>query len=194
VCETKIVTMKQNLRARPITTELYAPFGNVIEAQRSDVPGLLINQGTAYRYNHLVALENHRPEAQANLAVFRVTPLASSTLQVNLLEKHPYSTQVFLPMNAGRYLVVVAPGDLQPEWEHTQGFIVSGTQGISYAPGVWHHPIIALDTVTDFSCLVWEDQSSGDGVVSYYEPPSGDTLEITIPDLHASKSESPNNA
>ena len=31
-----------------------------------------------------------------------------------------------------------------------------------HSPGVWHHPMIALDNVTDFTCLVYEDGTSGD--------------------------------
>jgi allantoicase len=37
-----------------------------------------------------------------------------------------------------------------------RAFLATSAQGISYHPNVWHHPIIALDVATDFSCVVYE--------------------------------------
>ena len=41
-------------------------------------------------------------------------------------------------------------------------FLARENQAITYNPGVWHHPMIALDRVTDFVCLVWEDGTAKD--------------------------------
>lgn len=132
--------------------------------------GLSANQGTARRFDRLAALENLRPGlAQPNMGVFRCAPRLVWPSRLALLEKHPASTQVFVPMNAARYLVVVALGGDAPDLSTLAAFVASGTQAVSYRPGVWHHPMIALEAETEFVCLVWEDGTSKDCVVVSYE-------------------------
>jgi ureidoglycolate lyase len=155
--------------AQPLTVESYSVYGNVIMASPRGEPGRPANQGTARRFNHLAPVVDRRPgKATLNVCVFRVEPRLVFPLPVALLEKHPESTQVFLPMNARRYLVIVASGGDRPDLGTVAAFIASGAQGVSYHPGVWHHPMIALDASIDFSCLVWEDGTAADCVeVSY---------------------------
>lgn len=155
--------MSQTIRARPLTIAEYAPYGEVIVAGRADAPTRPANQGTARRTDHLAPVVNLRGEgAPLNVCVFRCAPRRDFPLALALLERHPFSTQVFLPMNARRYLVVVARGDQAPDPGTLAAFVARGDQGISYRPGVWHHPIVALDAETDFVCLVHEDGSPGD--------------------------------
>jgi len=149
--------------ARPLTADAYAPFGAVVMASPRGEPGRPVNQGTARRWDNLASLENQRPGTAAlNISVFRCEPRAPGPVPVAILEKHPASTQVFLPMTARRYLVIVALGGDRPDLATLSAFIASGAQGISYSPGVWHHPMIALDSQVDFACLVWEDGSEDD--------------------------------
>ena len=164
--------------AQPLILEAYSPYGHVIMASPHGEPGRPANRGTARRFNHLAPVENLRPDtATLNVCVFRCTPRLVFPLPVALLEKHPLSTQVFLPMNAHRYLVIVARGDHTPDLGTLAAFIATGAQGVSYHPGVWHHPMIALDAEIDFSCLVWEDGSESDCV----EVPYADTaIQVTI--------------
>ncbi|NUQ75136.1 MAG: ureidoglycolate lyase [Polyangiaceae bacterium] len=166
--------------ARPLTANAYAPFGAVIMASPRGEPGRPVNQGTARRWDHLASLENLRPEAALNLSVFRCEPRAPGPVPVGLLEKHPGSTQVFLPMTARRYLVIVALGGERPDLSTLSAFVASGAQGISYFPGVWHHPMIALDTQVDFACLVWEDGSEGD--CTEVKIPVEENVVIVIPE------------
>jgi ureidoglycolate lyase len=148
------------VRARPLTREAYAPFGRVIAGEGDPRSA---NQGSARKYEHLVPLENRRAGAIANVSVFRCTP-RELPFEIALLEKHPASTQIFVPMNAVRYLVVVAHGGDAPDLSTLAAFVATGTQGVSYAPGTWHHPMIALDAVTDFACIVFEDGTATDCV------------------------------
>jgi ureidoglycolate lyase len=145
------------VRPEPLTAEAYAPFGDVIAANDRWRPA---NQGTAKKSEHLAELLDLRG-AKANVSVFRCAPRALPH-EVSLLEKHPASTQVFVPMNAARYLVIVALGGDAPDLSTLRAFEASATQGITYRPGVWHHPMVALDRETDFFCLVFEDGSETD--------------------------------
>lgn len=69
---------------QPLTLTSFKPFGQVIE----HIPGgsKAANQGTAKRSNYLAALANDRPDARANLCVFKVTP-QQLPFSIRLLEK-----------------------------------------------------------------------------------------------------------
>lgn len=156
----------QRVRAVPLSPEAYRAYGDVVSV-RPDVRPRPANMGTADRYNRLAALENRRPRrAKPNLCVFHSRPQlarAEKTFEARRLEKHPDSTQVFIPMgNARRYLVLVCLGGGAPDLTTLRAFVATGAQGITYRPGVWHHPLVAMDRTTDFACLVWEDGTRGD--------------------------------
>lgn len=145
------------VRPEPLTRDAYTPFGDVLAANDRWRPA---NQGTAKKSEHLAELLDLR-SARAHLSVFRCAP-RTLPHEIALLEKHPASTQVFVPMNAARYLVIVALGGDAPDLGTLRVFEASGAQGITYRPGVWHHPMVALDRETDFFCLVFEDGTAAD--------------------------------
>ena len=150
------------MRARPLSAALYRPYGRVIAAGGGKHSSA--NMGTARRGDFLAELENKRPgRAKANLCVFRCAPFRGRTFTVKLLERHPKSTQVFIPMTGTRRtLVIVARGGDRPDLSTLAAFVVEGAQGISYRAGVWHHPMIALGAQADLACLVYEDGGAGD--------------------------------
>jgi len=155
---------RKEIVAKPLTPDGYLPFGHVLSVREND-PALATaaNQGTAARFNWLATLENLRPNsARTNMCVFRCQP-RQLPFDVKLLERHEFSTQFFIPMNAKkRYLVIVAKGGIEPDLSTLEAFVASNIQGIGYYPGTWHHPMIALDDVTDFVCIVHEDGSPRD--------------------------------
>lgn len=148
--------------AAPLSAPGFAPFGDVISAGLRS--GTSANQGTAVRFDWSAQLENRRGDgARPNLAVFRSLP-QPLPFTVKLLERHPHSTQVFLPLVCSRFLVCVAPSlpNGEPHVQGLRAFICGPGQGINYRAGVWHHPIIALDAPAEFAMLAWEDGSTGD--------------------------------
>lgn len=154
------------MRAVALTPSLYKPYGEVIAA-RADVTPVAANLGFAKRYNRLAPLENLRPgDATANLCVFRCDPMlpaGRTRFDVKLLERHAGSTQVFVPMaGVTRYLVIVCLGGDAPDLGTLAAFVATGAQGISYKPGVWHHPLVAMDQGGDFACVVHENGEEDD--------------------------------
>jgi ureidoglycolate lyase len=149
------------LRAQPLTREAFAPFGDVIGLELAG--GASANQGTATRYDRVAQLASSRPEARPNLAVFRSVAKALP-FEVRLLERHPCSTQMFVPLACQRFLVVVCPDDArgEPDLARLRAFVCGPGQGVNYRAGLWHHPIIALDGPADFLMLAWEDGSALD--------------------------------
>jgi ureidoglycolate lyase len=154
----------RTIRTEPLTVEGFAPYGYVICGERGDVVGKSANQGTAKRYNWLGAVEDlRRGRARLNLCLFRCSPRTAWPMRVEIMEKHPNTTQLIVPMNADRYVVLVArPGTDAPDLSTLRAFVATARQGVGYLPGTWHHPIVALDHETDFTSLVWEDEGEGD--------------------------------
>jgi len=168
------------IQATTIEQELYSPYGAVICADREEVEGNSANQGTATRYNHLAKFLNDRQgSADANVSVFRVEPWKEDKFKVELLEKHPHSTQIFIPMNAVSYLAIVALGDERPDLSTLNAFLVKPNQAITYHPGVWHHPMVALEGVTDFVAMSCEDGSGGDCTEYHLTPDELVQIEIS---------------
>ena len=105
------------ISAQLLSAAEFAPYGQVIEAAAATISGTVsANQGTAKRRNWLADLQNLRPddrETRPNMCVFRVQPAKVLPFPIRLLERHPHSTQCFIPMSAGTehrlrgYLVIV---------------------------------------------------------------------------------------
>ncbi|MBX3262828.1 MAG: ureidoglycolate lyase [Labilithrix sp.] len=151
---------------RRLTPEAYAPYGRVLMASPRGEPGEIANLGTALRFDDVCDVENTRAgTASLKVKVFRSRPVPRERRPLALLEKHPCSTQLFVPMNASRYIALVALGGDRPDLTTLAAFVVEGPRGISYAPGVWHHPMLTLDVETDFVVFVHEDGTPEDCVV-----------------------------
>jgi ureidoglycolate lyase len=167
----------QVVRAEPLTAAAFAPFGQVVCAGGPDA-GKAANQGTAVRFDWAAALESTRAEARPNLAVFRAVarPLP---LAIHLLERHPCSTQAFLPLVCSRFLVCVAPAaeDGTPDVSGLRAFVAVPGQGINYGRGVWHHPIVALDHAAEFAMLAWEAGTPEDCVEHWFGAPIGVSVD-----------------
>lgn len=165
-----------------LTAEAFAPFGHVVQAW-ADVHAVPkgiktspANQGTAVKFHRLAPVLSSYPAdsaASTALGVFRagVTPGAApgGEFFVRLLERHPCTNQAFIPMGTGggigedaiqgpparAYLVVVAlnGADDKPDVGTMRAFVATTAQGIVYGTGIWHHPLIALESTIDFTCV-----------------------------------------
>ncbi|NMF99590.1 ureidoglycolate lyase [Aromatoleum toluolicum] len=133
--------------AEALTPEAFAPFGDVIAA-RDDVRRFAINGGNTMRYHDLAKIDPG-PDGHAIVSIFRGEP-RTLPFPVEMMERHPLGSQAFVPMSGRPYLVVVAPAGDPPAAEDLRVFLARGDQGINYARGVWHHPLLALDAVCDF--------------------------------------------
>lgn len=141
------------VRAEPISAQAFEPFGELLEAPATF--------GRTY-FNRV--LGSNRPAAPPSLSLSHLKPLAAIPLDVTLLERHAHSSQSFLPLDVGRYLVVVAPHAAGggPDVDRIRAFVVPGHQGISYAIDTWHHGMAALDRPARFAVVMWRDGSAGD--------------------------------
>ena len=135
------------LTVQPLTREAFAPFGEVIEASDA-VKHFTINADNTERYHDLAHIEPGA-DGRVIVSIFRGQPRALP-FSVRMMERHPLASQAFIPMSGKSYLVVVAPAGEPPKVEDLKVFLARGDQGVNYATGVWHHPLLALDGVCDF--------------------------------------------
>ena len=140
-------TVPQTIVAEPLTAEAFASFGDVIEADNA-VRQFPINGGNTTRYHDLAKIDPG-PDGHAIVSIFRGEPRALP-FPVEMMERHPLGSQAFVPMSGRPYLVVVAPAGTPPTAQDLRVFLARGDQGVNYARGVWHHPLLALDGVSDF--------------------------------------------
>lgn len=138
---------QRELLPQPLSSEAFAPFGEVIEASAA-VHHFTINAGNTERYHDLARIEPGA-EGRVIISIFRGQPRALP-FKVEMMERHPLASQAFVPLSGRPYLVVVAPPGKAPGVEDLQVFLARGDQGVNYATGVWHHPLLALDEVSDF--------------------------------------------
>lgn len=145
------------LRIEPLSREAFAPFGDVIAADDS-VHHYTINDGNTERYHDLANIDPGT-NGRAIVSIFR--GLARTLpFDVVMMERHPKASQAFIPLNGRPYLVVVAERESTPTVEDLRVFYCEGHQGVNYARGVWHHPLLALGEVSDF--LVVDRDGPGD--------------------------------
>jgi len=135
------------MRAEPLTAEAFTPFGDVIET-----PGRIsrpINDHTCLRYDDLATVDVAEAGGRPLISIFEASP-RPLPLQIRGLERHPLSSQAFIPLEARRFLVVVAATGSSPWSKRLQAFLSQGGQGVNFHRGTWHHSLIALDQVTRF--------------------------------------------
>ena len=135
------------LRIEPLTREAFAPFGEVIAVDAAKTP-ISINAGNTERYHDLADIDAG-PDGRVIVSIFRGQP-RTLPFKVEMMERHPLGSQAFVPMSGRPYLVVVAPAGLAPTASDLRCFVARGDQGVNYATGVWHHPLLALGAVCDF--------------------------------------------
>jgi len=144
------------LAIEPLTAEAFRPFGDVIEAVET-VRHFTINEGYAERFHDLAQVDVGTQGGRAIISIFRALPRALP-MQLVLLERHPLGSQAFMPLSQRPYLVVVAPATpdaaapnaATPDLATVRCFRAEPGQGVNYARGTWHHPLIALDAPCDF--------------------------------------------
>lgn len=133
------------LRPHPLTADAFASFGDVIEAVATTrVP---MNDG---RFERFDALAQVRTAGPARIGIVRALTATQLPHRFAMVERHPSSTQAFIPRASFRFVVVVArPGDA-PDAGGLVAFVSNGRQGINYHVGTWHLPLIALERGHEF--------------------------------------------
>jgi ureidoglycolate lyase len=134
-----------HLVAKSLTAAAFAPYGEVFSAPSEgrqstdwDIPG----------FN----------DAKFRLSLSRRTP-AALPFSTQVMERHPQSQQIFIPLRISRFLVIVAANDgaPMPKLERAVAFIGRAGQALNYRVGTWHHPFTVLDHEAEYASLMFRD-------------------------------------
>ena len=125
-----------------INIQNFQKFGDLISIKEKHPEE--INKNTTSSFFDLANIQINGEDKRVRLNIFeakkRIFPL-----QINMLENHPYSSQIFLPFLKTTFLVLVAPIATKPNLDKIEIFKVSEGDGINFNPKVWHFPLISLD-------------------------------------------------
>ncbi|KAF9175351.1 Allantoicase [Mortierella sp. AD011] len=189
------------IQAEPISKEAFEPWGQVIEVPLYDPNAIKVNQGTAQKFSNVGYFANWRSyalneesisksgkksldkvpssdeiaPATTNVAIFQCyKPIETREIGVKLLERHPYSSQMFVPMGGdgnGGFVIVVAKdrlSDGKPDLSTLKAFTVKNSQGVNYKPNVWHHPMIVTERPVTFLTITHESGVRKDDCEEYW--------------------------
>lgn len=137
----------RKITPKPLTRDNFAVFGDVIEVH-DQANNFTINDGYTQRYHDLAQVDVTENNGRTLINIFRSTPL-SQPIAIKMMERHPLSSQAFVPLGQQPYLVVVAPkGKLNVA--DIEVFLATADQGVNYHKGTWHHYCLALNQSSDF--------------------------------------------
>ena len=110
-------TQQVTVKVQPMTAEAFAPYGRVVESDRED---LIMRRG----------------KFTARLMTVRRVPHT-----VDHVNMHTDHSQMFVPLNGDRQVVIVAPPDQTGESFDSSSiaaFLTNGRQTFIFHPGTWH--------------------------------------------------------
>lgn len=148
--------MSRILQIEPLTIEAFEPFGDVIEPDNAREIRL-INGGTTTRFHDLAPVDVATEGGRPLISIFRGKPFALPVV-IAMMERHPLGSQAFIPLSPRPFLIAVAP-DEGGRPGTPRIFLATG-RGVAYNRGTWHHPLLALEDVSDFLVV----DRGGDGM------------------------------
>jgi ureidoglycolate lyase len=163
-----------------LDAQAFAPFGDVIESQGHR--WRWINDGTSQRFDDLARVDVLEAQGRPLISIFRASPQAIP-FQVRALERHPLSSQSFVPLDGRPFLVIVAGQGSAPIARRIRAFLSSGRQGVNYHRNTWHHSLVALERTSDFLVVDRGGPEENCDVVQIV----GDTVHVTAPHTRSPK-------
>ena len=131
-----------NYKVKKISNDNFFEYGDFINPYDKEPED--INTNTTKSYFDLANIEILGENKKARLNLFdakkRIFPLT-----INMLEKHPFSSQVFLPLGNNPFFVIVCSPGLKPDLNNLNFFIVENGNGVNFKPMVWHFPLISIN-------------------------------------------------
>jgi len=155
-----------SLTPQLLTVEAFAPFGDVIEAG-SKAP-LAINVDMAQRYDDLAFVDASEEGGRPNVSIFVSKPRPLPVV-IDMVERHPLGSQLFVPLGDHPYLVAVTDGAPPFDAADLSVFLIADGRGVNYRKGLWHLPLCPLYESGRF--LVVDRGGPGENCDEFHFPP-----------------------
>lgn len=163
-----------SLTIEPLTKAAFARFGEVIEMDGAETRS--INEGFATRFHALARIDVSAGRGKPIVSLFRATR-RPMPFRIGMLERHPLGSQAFFPLSSDDWLVVAAEGSDTPNLATLRCFRARGDQGVNYACGAWHFPVLVLAARQDF--LVVDREGAGSNLEEHTFA-AGSEVEINL--------------
>ena len=130
--------------------ERFSEFFDVIEF--GDLTGTPINQGLCTRYSDLARLD-FDGDGRAGVSLFQAE-LRTTPLRLELVERHPFGSQTFIPMSRSSMLVVVGP-DNGGRPGRPRACIIGQGRAVNILRNVWHGVLTPLSGTGLYTVVDW---------------------------------------
>ena len=151
--------MEKIIKPVKISRSNFSLYGDLVSTD--DIKPMNINEGYAKRFDNLVNLDTSKDSGKTIVSIFSALK-RTFPMKIHMMEKHPLSTQAFIPMKETTFLAFVAPSGKSPEIDKIQSFIIPPKTGINYKPGIWHFPLISTE---DTNFLVIDRKGRGENLI-----------------------------
>ncbi|KAH8892355.1 ureidoglycolate hydrolase [Thozetella sp. PMI_491] len=193
-------TALRAIYAEPLTEAAFASYGGLIAADLATPNTVMTNGGMSKRWQNVVQTENRYEQSsrpgRAVVNVSQASPRSTidngdghRTFVLEMLERHLFTTQIFVPMTAdAKYLVAVAESktcdDATPDLGTLRAFVATSGQGICYRTGLWHAPMAVIgETAVTFAVFQHTNDVPADDC-TFYPLAEGHSIAIYFPSLY----------
>ena len=125
-----------------ISNSNFFEFGDFINPYDKKAEDL--NPNTTKSYFDLANIEILGEDNKARLNLFDAKK-RKFPLMIDMLEQHPFSSQVFLPLSDSPFFVIVCPAAIEPDLNNLKIFKIENGNGVNFKPQVWHFPLISIN-------------------------------------------------
>ena len=125
-----------------ITNTNFNEFGDFINPYEKKAED--INTNTTKSYFDLANIEILGEDKKVRLNLFDAKK-RKFPLMIDMLEKHPFSSQVFLPLGKNPFFVIVCPSSPKPDLNNLNIFKIENGNGVNFNPDIWHFPLISIN-------------------------------------------------
>ena len=151
--------MEKIFKPIKISKSNFGAYGDLISTD--DIKSIDINAGYAKRFDNLANIDTLKSGGKTIVSIFSALK-RTFPMKIDMMEKHPLSSQTFIPMKETTFLSFVAPQGEFPEISKIQSFIIPPKTGINYKPGIWHFPLISTE---DTNFLVIDRKGNGENLI-----------------------------
>ena len=141
---------RRTIGIEPLESGGFGEFLDVIEI--GDIAGHQINRGMCMRYPDLARLD-FGAGGRAGISLFRAR-LRKVPHRMELMERHPFGSQAFIPMDDSSFLVVVAPDDGGMHGQ-PRATVIGRGRGVNILRNTWHGVLTPLTGSGLFAVIDW---------------------------------------